>query len=141
MFSARERWCVRSQSSNRNGTGDIELLDFRIGRGAISHITIFANVPEPGIFLLLACGLIGISIRLHLNKSNWYQTLIIEKYTLFCGLLHFGITIRNTCDSSLTSERVIYSFFLYTFSNHLRECTLTSIHIVGSNYDIVGTRF
>jgi len=55
---------------NWNGTDDIELLDFWVGRGAISHVTIFATVPEPGIFLLLACGLLGIGMRQHLKKSG-----------------------------------------------------------------------
>ena len=48
-----------------NGMDPIELQDFWLNTGAISHISIFgnaANVPEPGMIGLLAIGLIGVVV-------------------------------------------------------------------------------
>ncbi len=49
--------------SSWSGTENIELRDFWVGQGAISHVTIFTtDIPEPGILLLLASGLLGIGL-------------------------------------------------------------------------------
>ncbi|MBN1380422.1 MAG: PEP-CTERM sorting domain-containing protein [Deltaproteobacteria bacterium] len=47
-----------------NGTDDIELTDFWVGKGAISHVALYGPttmVPEPAILILLGLGLIGIA--------------------------------------------------------------------------------
>lgn len=54
---------------NWNGKEDIKLVDFWLGKGAISHVTIF-TVPESGILLLIVSGLLGISIRQRIKKPH-----------------------------------------------------------------------
>lgn len=65
-------WYVFNISS-WNGTETIYMEDFWVGQGAISHVTIFGNntsVPEPGTLALLACGLLGLSLKKHMKKTS-----------------------------------------------------------------------
>ena len=48
---------------NWNGEETIEIRDFWLGTGSISHVSIYSNnVPEPGMVGLLAIGLIGVVV-------------------------------------------------------------------------------
>jgi hypothetical protein len=46
-----------------DGTADLDLQDFWLGNGAISHVTLYggATVPEPGTLFLLGSGLVGLA--------------------------------------------------------------------------------
>jgi len=57
-----------------NGVEDIDMDDFWVGPGAISHVSIWGvpgtpptNIPEPGMLLLLAVGLAGLSLASRRN--------------------------------------------------------------------------
>ena len=56
-----------------DGTSALEMTGFWPNQGAISHVSIVGdnrNVPEPGILLLVAGGLLGIGARLRLKKTS-----------------------------------------------------------------------
>ncbi len=57
-----------------NGTDDIILTDFWIGRGAISHVAIWGvpgrSVPEPGTLGLLGLGLAGIAAGMRRRRKH-----------------------------------------------------------------------
>ena len=58
-----------------DGMDSIELMDFWVGNGAISHVSLFAargQVPEPSPLALMAIAMLGISLR-SLFANNVYR--------------------------------------------------------------------